>query len=101
MASQLAVAEDIFVHDVYNIVALAIIGPLDLWYLWQATDVSKMGTAQLGEGHVDLAMTVLYIFLVYLLIGANSAISIDFNLHRSNCAGVIDNLDDIFIIALF
>lgn len=68
MASQLAVAEDIFVHDVYNIVALAIIGPLDLWYLWQATDVSKMGTAQLGEGHVDLAMTVLYIFLVYLLI---------------------------------
>lgn len=68
MASELANIQDVYNHDVFNIIALAIIGPLDLYYLWYATEWDKMGTNQLGADHVELAQIVLYLFLAYLVI---------------------------------
>lgn len=68
MASAFSDPRAILAHDTFNVVVLSIIGPLNLWYLYQTTDLSALGTPQLGAGHNDLAQGVLYFFLAYLVI---------------------------------
>lgn len=68
MANSAATIEDVRSHDIFNIVALAIIGPLDLYYLYHATEFDKLTTPALGKEHEPLAQLTMYFFFSYLLL---------------------------------
>ena len=55
-------------HDRFNIYALTWICCVDFLYLALATDPSKFGTEQLGEGYYTLAMVLNFSFTLYLLV---------------------------------
>lgn len=55
-------------HDVYNMVYLSFISILDLYYLYQATDVSLIGTPNIGQNHIPLFLFLWKAFVVYMLI---------------------------------
>jgi len=74
--SKLSTKEDVFAHDVFNIVALSIIAPLDLYYLWHTTSMSSYstpipcdaGTACDPKEMNYLAEKVIYFFVAYLVL---------------------------------
>lgn len=55
------------VHDYFNIVCLSVIVPLDLLYLFSATEFDKIGTSQLGIGSEYYYECLLYTFTLYLI----------------------------------
>ena len=68
MANAAATIEDVRYHDIFNIVALAIIGPMDLYYLYHATEWEKLTTPALGKEHEFLAQLTMYLFFSYLVV---------------------------------
>jgi hypothetical protein len=62
------VSLEVKMHDMFNIIVLAIIVGIDINYLWKATDVSKIGTDQIGEDYYDLSKILLVSFTIYLLV---------------------------------
>ena len=55
-------------HDMFNIVVLSLIVCVDLVYLTLATDLSELGTDELGADYEGLSDVLLISFTVYLLV---------------------------------
>jgi hypothetical protein len=56
------------IHDYFNLISLSIIVTLIVNYLTQATDLTKLGTPNLGQEHLDLFFFFFIIFVSYLII---------------------------------
>jgi len=66
--SALFSSSPVFVHDLFNIVVLSFIIPLSLSFLWLTTDMTKMATPLLGEGHFGLFTIIWCTFLLYMIV---------------------------------
>jgi hypothetical protein len=55
-------------HDVYNMLYLSFISILDLYYLYQSTDISLIGTPDIGQNHIPLFLFLWKAFVIYMLI---------------------------------
>lgn len=58
----------VFVHDVFNIIAIFGIIVLDFQYLYHATEWNKIGTSDLGSDYSHMGFTLLATFSFYMLI---------------------------------
>lgn len=56
------------VHDLFNIVSLFFICGLNLWYLYLTTDLSLLGTDEIGKNHVDLFLLTWKLFTAYVVV---------------------------------
>lgn len=57
-----------FAHDVYNMIFLSYISILDLVYLYYATDISLIGTPDIGKGHESMFSVLWWSFFAYMLV---------------------------------
>lgn len=55
-------------HDVYNMVYLSAISAMDLYYLFQSTDISLIGTPDIGQQHIPQFLLLWKAFMIYMII---------------------------------
>ena len=58
----------VYVHDIFNILALTAIIAVDIIYLFYVTDLQRLSTSSLGAEHVPLFLSFFYAFGVYLCV---------------------------------
>lgn len=61
-------SQQILTHDIFNLLALAFFVVGDVYYLHEATDLSKFGTKLMGADHVPLFAFVMKSFALYLVV---------------------------------